>query len=324
MNELISVIIPVYKAENCLDRCLNSVINQTYRNLEIILIDDGSPDNSGHICDLWAKKDNRIRAYHKKNGGQASARNFGLDKATGDYIGFVDDDDIIENEMYEILLKNAKKYGTLVSGCATMIVYPDKGNINRFKKCKSKICDNEKQILHILNQDKLSWGSVWNKIFHNDIKEKLYFPVGSELEDYWVILRIFNEINKIYFDNRPMYKWVQSESSQSSRPYYDNLLTAMNVSEDIFNYFDNQESNKRIIKSCYYFEFLILHTIINALCKSLEDKGKIRYYCLKALKITPKIIFAKSNIFVRYAKILKIVVIFIFADYLRNGHNGNE
>lgn len=113
MNEsLISVIVPVYKAERYLDACVESILGQTYRNLEVILVDDGSPDRSGALCDQWAEKDPRIRVIHRENGGAAAARNTGIDVARGDYIGFVDSDDWIRSDMYAIMLgalKNSEK-----------------------------------------------------------------------------------------------------------------------------------------------------------------------------------------------------------------------
>ena len=99
----ISVIVPVYNVEKYLDNCINSIVNQTYDNLEILLVDDGSKDNSGSLCDEWALRDNRIKVIHKQNGGASSARNAGLDAATGEYIGFVDADDYIDIDMYEIM-----------------------------------------------------------------------------------------------------------------------------------------------------------------------------------------------------------------------------
>ena len=106
MGEKTSVIVPIYKVEEYLHRCIDSIINQTYTNLEIILVDDGSPDNCPMICDEYAKKDSRIRVIHKKNGGLSDARNAGLEIATGEYIGFVDSDDWIHKDMYHILYKN--------------------------------------------------------------------------------------------------------------------------------------------------------------------------------------------------------------------------
>ena len=109
-NSLISVIVPIYKSEKYLEKCIESIIGQTYKNIEIILVDDGSEDRCGEICDAYSLKDNRIKVIHKKNGGISDARNAGLDIATGEYIGFVDSDDYIANDMLETLLGLSKQY----------------------------------------------------------------------------------------------------------------------------------------------------------------------------------------------------------------------
>ena len=119
--DLISVIIPVYNGEKFLRDCLDSVLNQTYKNLQIILVDDGSTDSSGQICDEYAARDSRIQVMHCENAGQAEARNRGIKAATGEWIGFVDDDDIIEPDMYSVLIQNAKTNNVLISGCSTLI-----------------------------------------------------------------------------------------------------------------------------------------------------------------------------------------------------------
>ena len=120
MSGVISVIIPVYKAEEYLERCVDSVLAQTYSNLEIILVDDGSPDNSGQICDRYAEKDSRVKVIHKKNGGVSSARNAGLDVATGEFVAFVDSDDFIAPDMYEKLMVSLSS-GSDLSMCDFMM-----------------------------------------------------------------------------------------------------------------------------------------------------------------------------------------------------------
>ena len=176
---LISVIIPVYNAEQHLERCLQSVLKQTYSNLEIILVDDGSTDRSGEICDEFGRRDNRIIVVHKKNGGQAQARNKGLDIAKGDYIGFIDDDDVVDSRMYELLLLNALKENVEISGCSTMMVYQNGDKVNSFEKIESGIKNGRDLILNVLYQNQLSWGTVWNKIFNIRLKDDLYFPEAS-------------------------------------------------------------------------------------------------------------------------------------------------
>ena len=129
MDKLISIIIPVYNVSKYLDKCVKSILLQTYSNLEIILVNDGSTDGSGVLCDELKKTDKRICVIHKPNGGLSDARNAGLDIATGDYIGFVDSDDYVEPDMFQILLENAMKYDADVSGCRYAEVYEDGNRI---------------------------------------------------------------------------------------------------------------------------------------------------------------------------------------------------
>ena len=125
----ISVIVPVYKAEDVLIKCVESILTQTYKNLEVILVDDGSPDHSGAICDQYVKKDNRVKVIHKKNGGVSSARNCGLDVATGDYCTFVDSDDYIDPTMYENMMKKAKQFDCDVVMCDCVKEYGDRSEV---------------------------------------------------------------------------------------------------------------------------------------------------------------------------------------------------
>ena len=135
MDDLISVIIPVYNVEKFIDRCINSLINQTYKNLEIILVDDGSPDNCPGLCDDWAKKDNRIKVVHKQNGGLSDARNAGLERSTGDYIMFVDSDDFVDETICEVLLNDLKNNDADFSMCGVEICNDYSANSKNKKKC---------------------------------------------------------------------------------------------------------------------------------------------------------------------------------------------
>ena len=122
---LISIIVPVYKVENYLDRCVQSLVDQTWSNLEIILVDDGSPDNCGAMCDAWAARDNRIKVIHKENGGLSDARNAGMAIASGTYMGFVDSDDYISSDMYQLLYDRMAADGSDIAACGVELVYVD-------------------------------------------------------------------------------------------------------------------------------------------------------------------------------------------------------
>lgn len=179
MDALISVIVPVYNVEKYLPKCLDSIVNQTYRNLEIILVDDGSPDNCGTICDEYAKRDNRIRVIHKENGGASSTRNAGLDVALGEYIGFVDSDDMIHPEMYELLLNALRGSEKKIACCQSG--WRPKETIEM-----TRIDPREVGIEDTLNGIFLGkvGTAVWCRLYHRVVWKELRFPVGETNEDY--------------------------------------------------------------------------------------------------------------------------------------------
>lgn len=172
---MISVIVPVYNVEKYIRNCLDSIINQTYKDLEIILVDDGSTDNSGAICDEYAQKDSRIKVIHKQNGGLSSARNAGLDNATGKYVGFIDSDDFIELDMYEKLLNTLQVTQTDVCMCGCKIV-SEQGAIlfkNNLPIKIYKIDDILKDVILPLET------SAWNKLYKREIIGNARFPEGK-------------------------------------------------------------------------------------------------------------------------------------------------
>lgn len=191
-DPLVSVIVPVYNEEKRLERCLNSIINQTYHNLEIIVVDDGSTDNSASICDRYEEMDQRIRVIHKKNGGVASARNAGLKEATGDYIGWVDADDWISCDMYEYLINGAKKYRTPVVVCGHITVDDD----GAFQDCKfpnHSFKDNTlmlgEALIQLINRNirNYLYDRIWERGLFNDI----VFAEGANFEDLRVVYQLF-------------------------------------------------------------------------------------------------------------------------------------
>ena len=182
MDEKISVIVPVYNVEQYLERCVDSIINQTYKNLEIILVNDGSTDNSGQLCDELAKKDSRIRVIHKENGGVSEARNFGVKEISGEYVIFIDSDDYINKRMINVLYSQIKLEEADVSVCGVMNVYennhiPQARNINEYL-----ILNNEGFLSEYLKGERIP-GGIWNKLIKSSIAKSIDFPVGLIYED---------------------------------------------------------------------------------------------------------------------------------------------
>lgn len=192
---LISVIVPVYNVEEYLDRCVESIVCQTYSNIEILLIDDGSDDHSGNMCDRWAQKDSRIRVFHKKNGGLSSARNLGLKNIMGGFVTFVDSDDYIDLDMYETMMKAMNEDVDVVS-CGTVSEFPSrmkKRNQLLFMPTdKKKVVKYgwEEGVSELLLTRSFSF-SVCDKLFRRHLFEKVYFPVGRSSEDLLVVFNIF-------------------------------------------------------------------------------------------------------------------------------------
>ena len=210
-NDLISIIIPVYKVEKYLEKCIESVLKQTYTNLQIILVDDGSPDNCGKICDEYAKKDSRIEVIHKANGGLSDARNVGISKAKGRYIGFVDSDDYIKEDMYEILLNLIKKYDADVSICNLYDVI-DGNECIRNKENGIR----EYSRLDILKEvllDKNIQSYAWNKLYEKELFDEIKYPIRKKYEDIGTTFYVFEKCNKIVVTSEPEYYYLKRSDS---------------------------------------------------------------------------------------------------------------
>ena len=221
MNPLISVIVPVYNVENYLKKCLESITNQTYKNLEIILIDDGSTDNSGKICDEYAGKDNRIKVVHKINGGLSDARNAGLEIAKGEYIGFVDSDDYIAEDMYEFLYNLAVDNALDVSMCASCNEYED-GRIELPKNFETVMLDEKEKIIEnlFINKSGGTAISVWSKLFKKTVLQNCKFYSGKTSEDVFFILKWIENTKKFGRSSEVKYYYVQRTQSITHQVLY--------------------------------------------------------------------------------------------------------
>lgn len=211
---LVSVIIPIYKVEKYLRQCVDSIIDQTYHKLEIILVDDGSPDNCGTICDGYVKKDERIQVIHQKNGGLSAARNAGLDIAKGDYIFFVDSDDWIANDTIQKMLAKYEETNADLVLCDICPFYEAdySGVKKQASPLKAEVLDQKELIERLMQEAAWYYCVAWNKLYPRTLLEGIRFPVNFIHEDEAVAHRIFEKCQTIAVIAEPMYFYRQTNS----------------------------------------------------------------------------------------------------------------
>lgn len=213
----VSIVVPVYNVEKYIHKCVDSMINQTMKDIEIILIDDGTKDSSGIICDDYAQKDERIVVIHKENGGISDARNVGMEKATSKYILFIDSDDYIKEDMVEKLYTMAELYKVDVAACGVYNVYAN-GAIPQCSEQMEFCCDNVTAFSHIL-VGKLIPGTICNKLIKTEIAKKILFPKGKIYEDAFYTTQLIQIIKKVYVTTEPMYYYFHRQGSTTTTPF---------------------------------------------------------------------------------------------------------
>lgn len=213
-SELISIIIPVYCVEKYLVRCLESVLNQTYSNLEIILVDDGSPDNCGAMCDQFARDDDRVKAYHKANGGLSDARNYGVERANGMFITFIDSDDYIAPNYIEYLYKLLRKNNADISVCCMVKTEDDRVEygINTALPAEQLLTGQEASMALVDNLH-MVLVTAWGKLYRSEIVRKYPFPVARKHEDEATTCKFYYESQKVAIGNRCLYAYYQNPES---------------------------------------------------------------------------------------------------------------
>lgn len=225
-NPLISVTVPIYNVEEYLNRCVESIVNQTYQNLEIILVDDGSPDHCPQMCDEWVEKDKRIKVIHKQNGGLSDARNAGLKIATGEYISFIDSDDYIASDFFATLLAVMEKENSDVVECSVVKFYEDE----RFEKYSDNLAVTTSQTESALSgliAENPFHQHVWNKLYKVDCLKGILFPVGKLNEDEFWTYQVFGRAQKVSKINKTMYYYFQRSDSIMGENYSIRRLDAL-------------------------------------------------------------------------------------------------
>lgn len=212
-NSLISVIIPIYNVERYLSRCIDSVVNQTYTNLEIILVDDGSPDKCGIICDEYSKKDKRIKVIHKKNGGLSDARNAGINIVLGKYIGFIDSDDWIENNYFKRLHDLIDNYRADISVCNFIKTYNENEKFNVNLDIKINEYTNIEALEQYFDKYSIQMIVAWGKLYKAELFKSIRFPVGKIHEDEFTTHKLIYKANKVVLTTECLYYYWQRQDS---------------------------------------------------------------------------------------------------------------
>lgn len=229
----LSIIVPVYKVEAFLDKCVESILAQTYKDYELILVDDGSPDRCGDMCEAWAKKDDRILVIHKDNGGLSDARNAGINVARGDYIGFVDSDDYIKPDMFEVLVNNLEENGADISMCGYADVYVD--GIRKESNDRKVYIWNQKEAIHQILLGKLLSVHAWVKLYKRFLFSSIRYPKGKISEDAYIIMDLMSLAKKSVFTPYSAYYYVHRGESINTSKYTKIDLTRIEAHEKNLN-----------------------------------------------------------------------------------------
>lgn len=301
---LISIIVPVYNVDKYLYDCINSIVNQTYSNLEIILVDDGSTDKSAAICDEFSNKDSRIKVIHKKNQGVAIARNVGLDAAHGEYIGFVDSDDVIKVDMYEFLLNNLLDNDTDISICGIekvdenlktlSFMNPDTSFNKVFSKndAMDSLCENR-----VINF------SFVDKIFKRDLFKNLRFRENILFEDMDLMYKIIDRADKIFYSSNPKYFYRIHFGSIIHKDFSIKRLDSIYVYKEFLVFIKNSYPNLLDKAKCYFLELCFIN-----LFEILESKSKKFNNEKNKLIVTIKKVYKDVKSSIYFNKKLKLKV----------------
>lgn len=270
----VSIIVPIYNVEKYLDECIVSLVHQTYKNIEIILVNDGSPDKSDEICAKWAERDERIKIIQKENGGLSDARNAGLAKVTGEYIFFVDSDDWISINTIEILVGLIEKKDVDMAVCEFANVYSD-GRIEGNKLNKKDVeVVNRKQFLSMLLEDNVVTNHVWRKLYKRDLVGNVKFPVGKNFEDIYTMALFTEKCKKIVLSNFIGYFYRQNNEGIVKNISYKNCLDHFTALE--FEMKRIIDLEPKLTKKAYAQQIIKEFIILNDLNKVRDTKAEVK------------------------------------------------
>lgn len=276
-KDKISIIIPMYNVAKYLDNCISSVINQTYENIEVILIDDGSPDESGDIADKWAQKDERIKVVHKTNGGLSDARNVGIDHATGNYIMFIDSDDIVDTRICQHLLEVCKMNNSDIAICDAYHIF-DNNELN-FSLGDNVIVYQPQEAIENMWYQHSFLPSAWGKLFKRDIFKESRFTKGILFEDIDIMHELFFQANNISYTNAKLYGYIHHEGSITTKSFDKKDVVILDICQKIID-FANTNAKELLASAKAYSVTGALRVYLN-----VPDNEELSYAKQKAQDI---------------------------------------
>lgn len=317
---LVSVIVPIYNVEQFLEKCLDSICAQTYKNLEIILVDDGATDNSGKICDKYAENNPHIKVIHKKNGGLSDARNAGLELCKGGYITFIDGDDYVSHDYVEKLYNALIKYNTDISVCAEQYVQYNENGEDTVMKRPFKDCDGElvmtaEEALDNFIRQNMFDASACAKLYKAKCFEEIRFPCGYAYEDVGTIYKPFLKSKSVVFFSDRLYFYLQRQGSilhtnSDSKRYWDGVKMAENQYSDVMKQWPQlKKAVECRCLSMYFHAFIGAHSTNDSELKKyawnkikelrfrvlFDNKGRPKARAAALLSLFGQNFFIKAN-----------------------------
>lgn len=235
-NDLISIVVPIFNVEKYLNRCIKSLTAQTYLNIEIILVDDGSTDSSSYLAEQWKLRDKRIAVIHKKNGGLSDARNQGIKISNGKYICFVDSDDFVDCRFVEILYNTAIISNTKIAAIGFQYTFTEKEQMNNVKiDLTTEIFKTEDAISYLYTNDKYA-NFAWNKLYLKELFDDIIYPVGRKMEDLGTTYLLFDKCEQISYNPTPLYYYFQRSDSILHTPSIEFWIDKFTLVTQRYNY----------------------------------------------------------------------------------------
>ena len=290
-EDLISVIVPVYNVEEYLKKCIDSIISQAYTNLEIILVDDGSTDNCGKICDEYAENDKRIKVIHKENGGLSDARNAGIDIAKGKYLTFIDSDDFVENNYIELLYDEAKKYDADLSIASHKVIY---SKTCMDKSTNEEFCSDAKIILEKILYDDGVDLSAWGKLYKSKLFKEIRYPKDRLYEDSATTYKLIDLSNKIAVNSKPVYNYVIREKSITNNVFSEKKLDLITSTKEMTDFIKTKYPD--LEKACNRRLMYSYLSTLSQLAKSSSDNKEIEQKLLDYINENKKEVLKDKKI----------------------------